>query len=210
MKYSTGSANDSRYHQWLYYTMCPRKSGPTKNNTKLEFRGSRLTRLLYSQNIQRGPPLVGVSWKWPEVTFYMSILINYCIFDFFFVISQLKQICKWGIKYVHLVMTDHMGSTCAHHLWPSFIHVAHTEIWIFFFVISQSEQICKWGIKYAHSVMTDHVGSTCAPHYPYTKFDKNRSLIAFSLESEGLPFDVDEINITSVHTYIHTSVVLPA
>ena len=30
---------------------------------------------------------------------------------------------------------------------PSFINVAHTELWIFdLFVISQSEQICKWGI----------------------------------------------------------------
>ena len=54
---------------------------------------------------------------------------------------------------------------------PSFINVAHTELWIFdFFVISQSEQICKWGIKYVHSVMTDHMGSTCAHHYPHTKF----------------------------------------
>ena len=41
--------------------------------------------------------------------------INCCIFDFFFVISQLEQICKWGIEYVHLVTTDHMGSTSAHH-----------------------------------------------------------------------------------------------
>ena len=54
---------------------------------------------------------------------------------------------------------------------PSFINVAHTELWIFFFfVISQSEQICKWGIKCAHSLTTDHMGSTCAHHYPHTKF----------------------------------------
>ena len=32
----------------------------------------------------------------------------------FFVISQSEQICKWSIKYAHLVTTDHMGSTCAH------------------------------------------------------------------------------------------------
>ena len=51
----------------------------------------------------------GVSWKWPKVTFYMSISIMA------YLISQLEQICKWGIKYVHLVMTDHVGSTCAHH-----------------------------------------------------------------------------------------------
>ena len=31
------------------------------------------------------------------------------IFDFF--ISQSEQICKWGIKYVHSVTTDHMGGT---------------------------------------------------------------------------------------------------
>ena len=70
------------------------------------------------------------------------------IFDFI-VISQSEQTRKWGIKYAHSVPTDHMGSTCAHHYpQPSFINVAHTELWIFdFFVISQSEQICKWGIK---------------------------------------------------------------
>ena len=34
------------------------------------------------------------------------------IFDFL-VISQSQQICKWGLKYAHLVMTDHVGSTCA-------------------------------------------------------------------------------------------------
>ena len=56
---------------------------------------------------------------------------------------------------------------------PSFINVAHTELWIFdFFVISQSQQIglCKWGVKYAHLVTTDHLSSTCAHHYPHTKF----------------------------------------
>ena len=56
---------------------------------------------------------------------------------------------------------------------PSFVTVAHTELWIFaFVVISQSEQICKWGIKYAHSVTTDHMGSTClhTTHIPsFTK-----------------------------------------
>ena len=33
----------------------------------------------------------------------------------FFVICQSEQICNWGIKYAHSVMTDHMGSTCVHH-----------------------------------------------------------------------------------------------
>ena len=32
-----------------------------------------------------------------------------------FVISKSEQICKWGIKYVHSVMTDNMCSTCVHH-----------------------------------------------------------------------------------------------
>ena len=86
----------------------------------------------------------------------------------FFVISQSKQICKWGIKYGHLVTTDHVGSTCAHHYSQiaSFITVAHTELWIFdLFVISQFEQICKWGIKYVHSETTDQY--LCPPtHIP--------------------------------------------
>ena len=41
-------------------------------------------------------------------------------------------------------MTDHMGSTCAHHFPHTKFHhyVAHSEFWIFdFFVIGQSEQI---------------------------------------------------------------------
>ena len=101
-------------------------------------------------------------------------IFNFCV------ISQSEQICKWGIKYAHLVMTDHMGSTSAHHYPHTKFHQysPYTELWIYdFFVISQSEQICKWGIKYAHSVMTDHVGSsTCAPHYPHTKFDENQLL----------------------------------
>ena len=55
----------------------------------------------------------GVSWKWPKVTFYKSIsIIAYLIFLLF---SQLKQICKWGIKYAHLLTTDHMYNTCAHY-----------------------------------------------------------------------------------------------
>ena len=32
---------------------------------------------------------------------------------YFFDISQSEQICKWGIRYVYLVTTDHVGSTCA-------------------------------------------------------------------------------------------------
>ena len=95
----------------------------------------------------------------------------------FLVISQWEQICKWGIKYAHSVMTNHVGSTSITTHIPSFINVARTELWIFnFFVNSQSEQVCKWGIKYVHSVTTNHMGSTCAPYYLHTKFDENRSL----------------------------------
>ena len=39
------------------------KKQKTKNKNKLEFRGSWFTRSLYSQNIQGGPPLVGINWK---------------------------------------------------------------------------------------------------------------------------------------------------
>ena len=114
--------------------------------------------------------LGGVSWKWPEVTF-LHEHINYCIFDLF-LISQSEQNCKWGIKYVHLVTTDHMSSTCAHYYPHTKFHqrgpYRTLDFW-FFLVISQSKQMCKWGIKYVHLVTTDHMGSTCAHHYPYTK-----------------------------------------
>ena len=107
------------------------------------------------------------------------------------------------MKYAHLVTTDHMGSTCAHHYPHTKFHHCSPYITldIWFFVISQSEQICKWGMKYAHSVTTDHMGSTCAPPLPtYQVWWK--SVIAFSLESEGLPFDVDK-KPTSLHTSVH-------
>ena len=47
---------------------------------------------------------------------YIPSIINVAhrelwIFDFF-VISQSEQICKWGTKYAHPVMTDHVGITC--------------------------------------------------------------------------------------------------
>ena len=158
------------------------------------------------------------------------------IFDFF-VISQSDQICKWGTKYAHLVMTDNMSSICAHHYPHTKFHQCSPyktlDIWLF--VISRSEQIGKWGIKYANSVTADHMvclqginmHSTCAHHYPHTKFHQcsptelwifdwvvisqseqismwavlvpplptcqvwRKSVTAFSLESKGLPFDVD-------------------
>ena len=101
--------------------------------------------------------------------------LPYCILHVdFFVISQLEQIRKWGIKYAHLVTTDHMSSTCAHHYPHTKFHqyspYRTLDICLFVFFISQSEQICKWGIKYAHLVTKNHMGSTCAHHYPHTKF----------------------------------------
>ena len=52
---------------------------------------------------------------------------------FFVVISQSEQICKWGIKYAHLVATDQTGSTCGHHYPHTKFHkcITHTELWIF-------------------------------------------------------------------------------
>ena len=104
----------------------------------------------------------------------------------------------WQTTWVVLVpITTHI---------PSFINVAHTELWIFdFFVISQSEQICKWGIEYAHLVTTDHVGSTYAHHYPHTKFYK-KLVIAFSLEKQRFTFWCwqETYICTYIHTYICT------
>ena len=91
-----------------------------------------------------------------------------------FFITKSEHLCKWGIKYAHLVTTNLVGNTCARHNTthtPSFITVAHTKLWIFtFLVIRQSEQICNWGIKYAHLVTTDHMGGTWVHHYQHTKF----------------------------------------
>ena len=137
---------------------------------EVESCGSRLTRLLYSQNIQRGLPLWGVSWKWPKVTFYISISISAHLI--FLLLANQNRYANGVLNMriwwqqttwvVFVPITTHI---------PCFINLAHTELWIFdFFDISQSGQICKWGIKYAHLVMTDHMGSTCAHHYPHTKF----------------------------------------
>ena len=68
------------------------------------------------------------------------------IFDYF-VISQSEQICKWGIKYVHLVTTDHMGSTCAHH-YPHTKIVSHTELWIFDILLLANQN------RYANEVLS--------------------------------------------------------
>ena len=65
---------------------------------------------------------------------------------FYFFISQSEQICKWGIKYVHLVTTDHMGSTYAHH-YPHTKFVAHTKFWIFDFLLLANQN------RYANGVL---------------------------------------------------------
>ena len=144
------------------------------------------------------------------ITTHITSFINVAhtelwIFDFF--ISQSEQICKWGIKYAHLVTTDHMGSTCAHHYPHTKFHQCSPyrtlDIWLF--VISQSEHICKWGIKYVHLVTTDHVGSTCAPP-PTTHIPSLMKIGHCVLIREWrFTFDVDE-KPTSVHTSIHPSV----
>ena len=63
------------------------------------------------------------------------------IFDFS-VISQSEQICKWGIKYVHSVTTDHMGSTCAHHYPHTKFHQCSPyrtlDIWTFLLLANQN------------------------------------------------------------------------
>ena len=62
---------------------------------------------------------------------------------------------------------------------PSFVTVAHIELWIFafcfvffcfLFVISQSEQIYKWDIKYSNLLTTNHMDNIRAYHYQHTKF----------------------------------------
>ena len=174
----------------------------------------------------------GVSWKWPKVTFHISIsiiayliflllaiqnryaneVLNMCIWwwqttwvilvpitthipifiivahtefwvfvvclfvclvVFLVVISQSEQICKWDIKYVHLVTTDHMDSTCAHHYPHTKFHQCSPyrtlDIWLFLLLANQN-RYAKWGIKYVHLVTTDHMGSTFAYHYPHTMF----------------------------------------
>ena len=140
------------------------------SNEKLEFRGSRLTRLLYSQNIQCGPPLGGVSWKWPKVTFHMSISLLHI---WFFVIitnqnryaNELLDMHIWWRQTAWVLLVPiNYPHTKFHQCSP----YRTLDIW-FFFVISLSEQICKWGIKYAHLVTTHYMGSVYAHHYPHTK-----------------------------------------
>ena len=125
------------------------------------------------------------------------------IFDFV-VISQSEQICKWGIKYAHLVTTDDMGSTCAH-------HYPHTKFqqcspyrtlnfWLFLLLANQN--------RYANEVLNMRIWwrqtmwVVLVPPLP-TYQGWLKSVFAFSLQKQGLPFDVDE-KPTSIHLYIHT------
>ena len=104
---------------------------------------------------------------------------------------------------MHLVTTDHMGSTCAHHYPHTKFHQfspLQNSGYLIFFVISQSEQICKWGIKYVHLVKRDHKGSTCAHHYPYTKFKENRSLCSHLRVKVYLPMLIHPSICTHMQT----------
>ena len=51
-------------------------------------------------------------------------------------------LCKWGIQYAHLVMTDTWVISLTNNI-PSFLTVAQTELWMVAFLIGQSEHICK-------------------------------------------------------------------
>ena len=61
------------------------------------------------------------------------ILIFFC-FVLLFLANQ-NRLCKWGIRYVHVVMKDLMGSTCAHHYPHAKFHQCSPhrtlDIWLF-------------------------------------------------------------------------------
>ena len=64
----------------------------------------------------------------------------------FFVVSQSEQICKWGIKYVHLVTTDHMGSTCVHH----YPHTCFMKIGHYVLLRKAKVYLFCWQATYIH------------------------------------------------------------
>ena len=144
------------------------RNGKEKQN-KLEFHGSRLARLLYSQNIQRGPPLAEyqeVLWRFALFVIsqseYANEVLKYAN-EVFSMPAYLQQQGTWIILYTWITL-----EFTATHL-PNFATVPQTFLWIFaFFVISQSEQICKWDIDHVHPVC---MGKTDWVHfYPHTKF----------------------------------------
>ena len=92
------------------------------------------------------------------------------IFDFL-VISQSEQICKWDIKYVHLLTTDHMGNICAYHYQHTKFHhclpYRTLDTCICLLLANQNMQmrylICA-------STTTEHMGNTSVHYHPHTKF----------------------------------------
>ena len=85
---------------------------------------------------------------------------------------------------------------------PSFIIVAHTELWIFDFWLLANQN------RYANEVLNMRIqwGQTTWVVPPLPTYQIWwKSVIAFSIESEGLPFDVDE-KPTSLHTSVHMSI----
>ena len=73
------------------------------------------------------------------------------IFNFLLLANQ--SICKWGIKCVHLVMTDDMSSTCAHHYQHTKFHqyspYRTLDIWLFLLLANQT--------RYANEVLNMHI-----------------------------------------------------
>ena len=124
------------------------------------------------------------------------------IFDFLLLANQksyanevLNMCIQWQqTTWVVLVLiTTHI---------PNFINVAHTELWIFDFMLLAN--LNRYANEVLNMVMTNHVGSTCAPPLPTYQVWR-KSVRAFSFESQGLPFDVDEIWHTYIHLYIQTA-----
>ena len=119
-------------------------------------------------------------------------------FDFFLLLAnqniyanEVLNMCIWWRQTTWLVLLTNNT-----HI-PSFINVAHTELWIYdIFVISQSKQICKWGIRQTTWVVL-------VPPLP-THQVLWKLVIVFSLEKQKFTFAVDEILHTSTHPSVHT------
>ena len=106
------------------------------------------------------------------------------IFDFF-VISQSEQICKCGIKYVHLVPTGHMGSTSAHHYPHTKFHQCSPyrtlHIWLFLLLANQNRyanEVLNMRIWWRQTTWVVLVPPTIPTYQVWRK-----SVIAFLLES---------------------------
>ena len=89
------------------------------------------------------------------------------LFICFFVITQSEQICKWGIEYGNLVMTDHVGSTSAHHYPHTKVHYCSPYRTLEYLpLLLLANQRTGIGFKYAHSVMTCTHGLFLYPPLP--------------------------------------------